>query len=73
MTSDGILLNNAISNFDLSALGEGGGSGSRSANQGILLDGFSFGGFILNEYLRIAWNLNLKMDSSLILEDLLMC
>ena len=54
MTSDGILLNNAISNFDLSALGEGGGSGSRSANQGILLNGFRFGGFILNEYLRIA-------------------
>merc|ERR1719500_2546790 len=34
MTSDGILLNNAISNFDLSAAGEGGGgSASRSANQ----------------------------------------
>ena len=39
MTSDGILLNNAISNFDLSDLGEG-GRGSRSANQGFC--GLSF-------------------------------
>ena len=44
MTSDGILLNNAISNFDLSSLGEGGGgSASRSANQGFIL-WIQFGG-----------------------------
>ena len=41
MTSDGILLNNAISNFDFSA--GGGGSGSRSANQGFIL-WIQFGG-----------------------------